>query len=153
MHVASCRLYWKQAYLAEIRRDTRGALKNYVRAYELLSDERDMCGVLERLTLCNCITLRMYHLYLGSNDLVSALHHCRIHGTCVRRNAPEQPALSFVPAWCMMLNHFAFAESLEAYEHPRKAGVPTARGSSRRDNRRRKGSPRFFLDVNSRLRH
>ena len=52
------RTNFKAAFLNEFRKDARGSLTAYVKAYEQLLKESDIIDFLERMDLCNHITLR-----------------------------------------------------------------------------------------------
>ena len=52
------RANFKVAFLNEFRKDARGALTAYIKAYEQLLKESDLIDVVERMDLCNHITVR-----------------------------------------------------------------------------------------------
>ncbi|CAK0825417.1 unnamed protein product, partial [Prorocentrum cordatum] len=82
---------FKVGFLSEMRRDARGALRSYITAYELLRHDVEVADVVERMELCNHITIRMYQLYLQSHDVGAAVFHCRTHSATLRAcNATDE---------------------------------------------------------------
>jgi len=116
----SVRANIKIGYTCELRRDTRGALKSYIKAYEQLIHDTEIADVVERIGLCNHITLRMYQLYLQSHDIGLAVHHCGIHTMTLRscsagdRDSVGSAALAWRKWHWLAANHQLFAELLES---------------------------------------
>lgn len=109
------RANFKAGFLAEFRRDTRAALKSYIKAYEALIHEEDIADVVERMALCNHITLRMYQLYLLSHDVSAAVHHCRIQTATLRScGGVDDVTLAWRKPHWLAANHQLFAELLES---------------------------------------
>jgi len=103
----------KTGFTCEFRRDTRAALKSYIEAYEQLVHDAEIADIVERMALCNHITLRMYQLYLQSHDISAAVHHCRIHTATLRSCCTNEPALAWRRWHWLASNHQVVAELLE----------------------------------------
>jgi len=108
------RANFKLGFLSEFRRDTRSALKHYIKAYEQLIKDASVADVVERMSLCSHITIRMYQLYLQSHDISAAVHHCRIHAAFLRSYSPSEELLAWRRWYGLTVNHQLFAELLES---------------------------------------
>jgi len=108
------RMSLKVGFLSEFRRDARGALKSYIKAYEQLIHDAEITDTIERMDLCNHITIRMYQLYLQSHDVSAAVHHCRIHTATLRSCCSDDEVLAWRKWHWLAANHQLFAELLES---------------------------------------
>ena len=71
-HVDQVRANFKVAFLNEFRKDARGALTAYIKAYEQLLKESDLIDVVERMDLCNHITVRPEVYRIPIDDIAEA---------------------------------------------------------------------------------
>lgn len=81
------------------------AMKNYIAAWQLLTSYTHMAPALERMSMCNLISARMYPMYFKANEPTKAAHHAREHRTVLRENPPESPLCGFLlPLWLAQLH-------------------------------------------------
>jgi len=106
----------KVGFLCEFRGEARGALMSYIKSYELLTHSADITDTVERLALCNYISLRMYQRYLHSRDMQAAVHQCRIHTQTLRSCADgDIGELAWLKWHWLSVNHHVFAQLLENF--------------------------------------
>ncbi|CAJ1375667.1 unnamed protein product [Effrenium voratum] len=108
------RTNFKVAFLNEFRKDARAALTAYIKAYEQLLKDADVADAVERMDLCNYITVRMYQRYFASHDVGAAVHHCRIHTASLRRCCVDDEELVWRKwHWLSLTNHQIFGDLLD----------------------------------------
>eukprot|EP00443_Scrippsiella_acuminata_P057371 CAMPEP_0115386812 /NCGR_PEP_ID=MMETSP0271-20121206/8338_1 /TAXON_ID=71861 /ORGANISM="Scrippsiella trochoidea, Strain CCMP3099" /LENGTH=503 /DNA_ID=CAMNT_0002810253 /DNA_START=53 /DNA_END=1562 /DNA_ORIENTATION=+ len=107
------RVLVKIGFLSEFRKDTRGALNSYTKAYDQLRTCTDIADVVERMALCNLISYRMYQRYFTSHDVATAVFHCRVHTQTLRGCSDDDGALAWRKWRWLSANHQLFGEMLE----------------------------------------
>ncbi|OEH80139.1 hypothetical protein cyc_02518 [Cyclospora cayetanensis] len=112
-HVYQTRGLIKAGYMLEFGQQPHAAMKNYITAWQFLTGYPQMAPALERMTVCNLISVRMYPMYFKAKEPAKAAHHAREHRAVLRENLPESPLQGYLlPLWLAQL-HQLLAELCE----------------------------------------
>ncbi|KAL8271930.1 hypothetical protein Esti_004054 [Eimeria stiedai] len=104
-HVYQTRCLIKAGYMLEFAQQPHAAMKSYITAWQFLTTYAQMAQALERMTVCNLISVRMYPMYFKANEPAKAAHHAREHRAVLRENIPESPLQGYLlPLWLAQLH-------------------------------------------------
>lgn len=95
----------KAGYMLEFAQQPHAAMKSYITAWQLLTGCSQMAPALERMTVCNLISVRMYPMYFKAKEPYKAAHHAREHRAVLRENPPGSPLQGYLlPLWLAQLH-------------------------------------------------
>ncbi|KAL8433131.1 hypothetical protein ACSSS7_004108 [Eimeria intestinalis] len=124
-HVYQTRCLIKAAYMLEFAQQPHAAMKTYITAWQFLTTYAQMAQALERMTVCNLISVRMYPMYFKANEPAKAAHHAREHRAVLRENIPESPLQGYLlPLWLAQL-HQLLAHLCEEALHSNPSTLDT----------------------------
>ncbi|KAL8430706.1 hypothetical protein Efla_007572 [Eimeria flavescens] len=124
-HVYQTRCLIKAAYMLEFAQQPHAAMKSYITAWQFLTTYSQMALALERMTVCNLISVRMYPMYFKANEPAKAAHHAREHRAVLRENIPESPLQGYLlPLWLAQL-HQLLAQLCEDAMHTNPSALDT----------------------------
>ncbi|PHJ15852.1 hypothetical protein CSUI_010331 [Cystoisospora suis] len=106
-HVFQARNLVKAGYVLEFAGQPHAAMKSFIAAWQLLTTDKQMASAVERMALCNLLSVRMYHMYFQASEPGKAAHHAREHRAVLRENAPEdeEQLLGYLlPQWLAELH-------------------------------------------------
>ncbi|CDI76176.1 hypothetical protein, conserved [Eimeria praecox] len=104
-HVYQTRCLIKAGYMLEFAQQPHAAMKSYITAWQFLTSYSQMAPALERMTVCNLISVRMYPMYFKAKEPSKAAHHAREHRAVLRENIPESPLQGYLlPLWLAQLH-------------------------------------------------
>ncbi|PFH37675.1 hypothetical protein BESB_000170 [Besnoitia besnoiti] len=105
-HVYQARSLVKAGYMLEFAGQPHGAMKSFIAAWQLLTTDKQMATAVERMSLCNLLSVRMYHMYFQAAEPAKAAHHAREHRAVLRENPPEEEELLgyLLPQWLAELH-------------------------------------------------
>ncbi|CDJ33489.1 LOW QUALITY PROTEIN: uncharacterized protein EMH_0016270 [Eimeria mitis] len=116
-HVYQTRCLIKAGYMLEFAQQPHAAMKSYITAWQFLTSYSQMAPALERMTVCNLISVRMYPMYFKAKEPSKAAHHAREHRAVLRENIPESPLQGYLlPLWLAQL-HQLLAQLCEDAMH------------------------------------
>lgn len=91
--------------MLEFAQQPHAAMKSYITAWQFLTSYSQMAPALERMTVCNLISVRMYPMYFKAKEPSKAAHHAREHRAVLRENIPESPLQGYLlPLWLAQLH-------------------------------------------------
>ncbi|KAL8455761.1 hypothetical protein Emag_000335 [Eimeria magna] len=124
-HVYQTRCLIKAGYMLEFAQQPHAAMKSYITAWQFLTTYAQMAQALERMTVCNLISVRMYPMYFKANEPAKAAHHAREHRAVLRENIPESPLQGYLlPLWLAQL-HQLLAHLCEEAMHANPSALDT----------------------------
>ncbi|KEP62027.1 UNVERIFIED_CONTAM: hypothetical protein HHA_264090 [Hammondia hammondi] len=104
-HVYHVRSLVKAGYMLEFAAQPHGAMKSFIAAWQLLTTDKQMASAVERMSLCNLLSVRMYHMYFQANEPAKAAHHAREHRAVLRENPEEEELFGYLlPQWLAELH-------------------------------------------------
>ncbi|KFG52294.1 hypothetical protein TGFOU_264090 [Toxoplasma gondii FOU] len=104
-HVYHVRSLVKAGYMLEFAAQPHGAMKSFIAAWQLLTTDKQMASAVERMSLCNLLSVRMYHMYFQANEPAKAAHHAREHRVVLRENPEEEELFGYLlPQWLAELH-------------------------------------------------
>lgn len=115
----------KAGYMLEFAQQPHAAMKSYITAWQFLTSYTQMAPALERMTVCNLISVRMYPMYFKAKEPAKAAHHAREHRAVLRENIPESPLQGYLlPLWLAQL-HQLLAQLCEEAMHSSPSSLDT----------------------------
>nr|CEL66588.1 TPA: hypothetical protein BN1204_023980 [Neospora caninum Liverpool] len=104
-HVYHVRSLVKAGYMLEFAGQPHGAMKSFIAAWQLLTTDKQMATAVERVALCNVLSVRMYHMYFQANEPAKAAHHAREHRAVLRENPEDEELFGYLlPQWLAELH-------------------------------------------------